>query len=93
MIGTIYVAAFAAIIMTPFFLMLHKLGWFRADALEELVGLDCNFTGAVDENVGETLAEGMREVRLSSKQQSHLQALPEQDRDDSAEEDNDKQEA
>jgi len=32
-------------LMTPFFLLLNYMGWFRADSLEELVGLDISYHG------------------------------------------------
>jgi hypothetical protein len=32
--------------MTPFFLLLHYLGWFRSDPLEEIIGLDVSYHGA-----------------------------------------------
>ena len=58
-----FVAAFAAAMMTPFFLILNKLDWLRADALEELVGMDCNFAGAADANADEITADGIRDLR------------------------------
>ena len=65
LVGVVYIAAFAAAFMAPFFLILRKLGWFRADAIEELVGLDCNFTGATDANAHEVTTDSIRDLGRS----------------------------
>jgi Amt family ammonium transporter len=73
LVGMLYLAGFSAAVMAPFFLLLNKFGWFRADALEELVGLDCNFTGAADANADEITADGvrgMKNYRMSTNQES-----------------------
>ena len=40
-------------IMTPFFLTLNYLGWFRADPLEEVIGLDISYHGRSAYDPGE----------------------------------------
>ena len=38
-----FILGFTFFTMTPFFLILNYLGWFRADAVEELAGLDFSY--------------------------------------------------
>jgi hypothetical protein len=38
--------------MFPFFIWLNYKGWFRADSLEELVGLDISYHGGMDSKDG-----------------------------------------
>eukprot|EP00559_Dactyliosolen_fragilissimus_P005781 CAMPEP_0184858264 /NCGR_PEP_ID=MMETSP0580-20130426/3395_1 /TAXON_ID=1118495 /ORGANISM="Dactyliosolen fragilissimus" /LENGTH=432 /DNA_ID=CAMNT_0027354339 /DNA_START=407 /DNA_END=1705 /DNA_ORIENTATION=+ len=44
-VGLLFILGWILILMTPFFLILNYLGWFRADALEEIVGLDISYHG------------------------------------------------
>lgn len=39
----LFVLGFVLVTMAPFFLMLNYLGWFRADMVEELAGLDFSY--------------------------------------------------
>lgn len=39
----LFILGFASVTMTPFFLLLNWLGWFRADMVEELAGLDFSY--------------------------------------------------
>ena len=71
LVGLFFIAGFSAAIMTPFFLLLNKLGWLRADALEELVGLDCNFTGKADANADEITADGIRDLKKNRMSIKH----------------------
>jgi len=41
----VFVAGWAFGTMTPFFLFINRMGWFRSDSLEELVGLDEAYHG------------------------------------------------
>lgn len=45
LIGILFIIAWVTGIMFPFFCILNYLGWFRADALEEIVGLDVSYHG------------------------------------------------
>ena len=45
LIGALFILAWVTAIMLPFFVILNYLGWFRADALEEIVGLDISYHG------------------------------------------------
>ena len=45
LIGALFILAWVTAIMLPFFIVLNYLGWFRADALEEIVGLDISYHG------------------------------------------------
>ncbi|KAL3779951.1 hypothetical protein HJC23_008205 [Cyclotella cryptica] len=46
--GLLFVLAWVAALMTPFFLLLNKLGWFRTDAITEITGLDQSYHGAAN---------------------------------------------
>mmetsp|Transcript_36215 Transcript_36215/g.55354 ORF Transcript_36215/g.55354 Transcript_36215/m.55354 type:complete len:555 (+) Transcript_36215:360-2024(+) len=43
--GILFIGSWVTVIMLPFFLWLNYLGWFRADSLEEVVGLDISYHG------------------------------------------------
>ena len=44
-VAMLFVIGWALCVMTPFFIWLNYMGWFRADSLEELVGLDISYHG------------------------------------------------
>lgn len=44
-VGLLFIIGWVAVLMLPFFLLLNYMGWFRADSLEELVGLDISYHG------------------------------------------------
>jgi len=43
--GLLFIIGWVSVLMGPFFLVLNYLGWFRADPLEEVVGLDISYHG------------------------------------------------
>lgn len=43
-----FIAGWTFFTMFPFFIWLNYKGWFRADSLEELVGLDISYHGSMD---------------------------------------------
>jgi Amt family ammonium transporter len=43
--GILFIVGFVCVFMYPFFLWLDYKGWFRSDALEEIVGLDTSYHG------------------------------------------------
>lgn len=43
-VAILFVCGWTFVTMLPFFVVMDKLGWFRVDALEELVGLDATYT-------------------------------------------------
>ena len=45
MCGILFVIGWVTFLMFPFFIWLNYMGWFRADSLEELVGLDISYHG------------------------------------------------
>ena len=45
MIGIVFIMGWVSAIMLPFFVWLDWKGWFRSDAMEELVGLDISYHG------------------------------------------------
>jgi ammonium transporter, Amt family len=45
LVGILFIVVFVTGIMLPFFLAINYLGWFRADPLEEIVGLDIRYQG------------------------------------------------
>ena len=47
-IALVFISAWSFFTMFPFFIWLNYKGWFRADSLEELVGLDISYHGSTD---------------------------------------------
>jgi Amt family ammonium transporter len=47
LIGLLFIISWVAFIMLPFFIWLDWKGWFRADPLEEIVGLDTSYHGGL----------------------------------------------
>jgi Amt family ammonium transporter len=47
LIGLLFIASWVTFIMLPFFIWLDWKGWFRADPLEEIVGLDTSYHGGL----------------------------------------------
>lgn len=43
MIGIVFIVSWVTFIMLPFFAWLNYKGWLRADALDEIVGLDVSY--------------------------------------------------
>jgi hypothetical protein len=43
--GILFITGWVFVLMFPFFILLNYMGWFRADSLEELVGLDISYHG------------------------------------------------
>ncbi|KAL7560086.1 hypothetical protein ACA910_016144 [Epithemia clementina (nom. ined.)] len=48
--------------MLPFFLWLNYMGWFRADSLDELVGLDLSYMGMAQTQLAKNVTEDLSEV-------------------------------
>ena len=72
LIGIIFISAWVALIMLPFFFGLNYLGWFRADALEEIVGLDVSYHGGpTTQSYGDIKPEYMV-AYLNRKNDQHL---------------------
>lgn len=46
LVGLLFICSWVFVIMTPFFLLLSYVGYFRSDPLEEIVGLDISYHGA-----------------------------------------------
>jgi hypothetical protein len=44
-VGILFIIGWVFFLMFPFFIWLNYMGWFRADSLEELVGLDISYHG------------------------------------------------
>ena len=53
LVGILFIAGWVTVIMLPFFLLLNYMGWFRSDALEEIVGLDMSYHGGSNLNMNE----------------------------------------
>mmetsp|Transcript_12599 Transcript_12599/g.25522 ORF Transcript_12599/g.25522 Transcript_12599/m.25522 type:complete len:554 (-) Transcript_12599:259-1920(-) len=47
LVGLLFIMGWVLVIMFPFFIWLDWKGWFRADALEEIVGLDTSYHGGL----------------------------------------------
>lgn len=72
-ITIIFVIGWASATMLPFFMWLNYMGWFRADSLEELVGLDMSYHGGVQ---AETDGPGAEEMKAFSDKKSALRRRP-----------------
>jgi Amt family ammonium transporter len=59
LVGLLFILGWVIGIMTPFFLLLNYIGWFRADALEEIVGLDISYHGGPAYVADDSYAENM----------------------------------
>jgi ammonia channel protein AmtB len=64
----LFVIGWSMALMLPFFIWLNYMGWFRADSMEELVGLDMSYHGgaAKDSSDGETGDVKARNSRKSA---------------------------
>lgn len=77
-VGLLFIVGWVAVLMFPFFLLLNYFGWFRADSLEELVGLDISYHGgsAVNTDSGERQYEYVEAFRkrqgLRKRRRRHL---------------------
>jgi len=67
--GTLFICGWVFMIMFPFFIWLNYVGWFRADSLEELVGLDISYHGGASGGVDEVKNEY---VQAFNKQRGEL---------------------
>ena len=75
----LFILGFTTVTMTPFFLTLNWLGWFRADMVEELAGLDFSYHAQALEK------SAVRDLQNAQKDESE-----EDDDDDDDEEDEDR---
>ena len=50
--AVLFISGWTMITMFPFFMWLNYKGWFRADSLEELVGLDISYHGGMNAKDG-----------------------------------------
>lgn len=82
-VGLLFIIGWVAALMLPFFVLLNYMGWFRADSLEELVGLDISYHGgsALNTDTGDRQYEyveafrkrqGLRNRKKRQRQRSHI---------------------
>lgn len=74
----VFIAGWAVATMTPFFLWLNYMGWFRSDSLEELVGLDISYHGGYqkeEEFVQEEFVKAFKDQKLRQRRPT-LQGQP-----------------
>lgn len=69
LVGILFIASWVTAIMLPFFILLNYMGWFRSDALEEVVGLDISYHGGSPNNVNEVKPEYMEAFRKRRDEQ------------------------
>jgi Amt family ammonium transporter len=64
-VSLLFIIGWVACLMFPFFILLNYMGWFRADSLEELVGLDISYHGrsALNTNEGDRQYEYVEAFR------------------------------
>jgi len=55
-IGLVCILSWVTLIMFPFFVLLNYMGIFRADALEEVVGLDVSYHGYMPKSYGDEIS-------------------------------------
>jgi len=67
LIGLLSIIGWTTSIMCPFFVILNYCGMFRADSLEEIVGLDVSYHGFNRSYVGEGITEEMFEAYESER--------------------------
>jgi len=58
----LFIMAWVGVIMTPFFMVLNAIGWFRVDELEEDVGLDLSHHGGAAYNLDAPKKEDVDEL-------------------------------
>mmetsp|Transcript_25419 Transcript_25419/g.42258 ORF Transcript_25419/g.42258 Transcript_25419/m.42258 type:complete len:569 (+) Transcript_25419:95-1801(+) len=75
-IAIFFVIGWVFFIMFPFFIWLNYMGWFRADSLEELVGLDISYHGGGAGGNDEVKLEYVEAFnrRKDNKQNAHSNA-------------------
>jgi ammonium transporter, Amt family len=59
-VGLLFIAGFVAVVLTPFFFFLLCMGWFRADPLEEIIGLDFRCRVSADSVGGDDSSTAVR---------------------------------
>mmetsp|Transcript_129887 Transcript_129887/g.193350 ORF Transcript_129887/g.193350 Transcript_129887/m.193350 type:complete len:538 (+) Transcript_129887:123-1736(+) len=78
-VGLLFIAGFVTLIMFPFFFTLLYMGWFRADPLEEIVGLDVHYRGNVDSEryigtIGKTHGQHLLAANQKAKTRYHFES-------------------
>merc|ERR1719446_1689343 len=72
----IFIIGWVFVTMMPFFIWLNYKGWFRADSLEELVGLDISYHGRSTDNeegdVKEEYIDAYKKQRDSFRKERRL---------------------
>ena len=74
LISILFIMGWTFSIMMPFFIWLDWMGWFRADPLEEIVGLDTSYHGGViltDSDARPEYISAYRQRREEKRRQSH----------------------
>jgi Amt family ammonium transporter len=101
LVGLFFILGWVITIMLPFFIWLDWKGWFRADPLEEIVGLDTSYHGGLallaangDDDVNPEYVTAYKkkkqaETTLRRRSQSRPGVLTESTRGDSPEDDED----
>jgi len=76
-VSVLFIVGWVSVFMIPFFIWLNYMGWFRADHLEEMVGLDISYhgigaggDGATDEAKMDYVAEFERRRRQRIRERS-----------------------
>uniref|UniRef100_A0A7S2E6Q1 Ammonium transporter n=1 Tax=Trieres chinensis TaxID=1514140 RepID=A0A7S2E6Q1_TRICV len=69
LIGILFILSWVTFLMLPFFLFLNYMGWFRSDALEEIVGLDISYHGGSHHNMNEVKPEYLEAYRKQRDEQ------------------------
>jgi Amt family ammonium transporter len=80
-----FIVGWVFCVMMPFFIWLNYKGWFRADSLEELVGLDISYHGGMDMKDGSVKKEYIEAFKrhkgaIRNRRQNHTQETNGSDR-------------
>ena len=74
-IGLLFIFAWVGCLMGPFFLFLNYNGYFRADPLEEVIGLDISYHGRSAYDIGEMPKLEFSHLKSNEKKQERLKAI------------------
>ena len=75
-VGILWVIAWVAAIMTPYFLLLNAVGMFRVDTLEEEVGLDISHCKGAAYDISGPSEDSVAKYQSSRSQERRAQASP-----------------
>jgi Amt family ammonium transporter len=82
----LFIIGWSIAMMLPFFIWLNYMGWFRADSLEELVGLDMSYHGS---NAKDSNEPGQEDMKAYNSRKSAMRRHGSADAQEKTEAEND----